>query len=135
MRLQVHRPWSIRLFALMFVLAMCLYPVVVRVGYQPLSEDVMVGAWFLVAMMVALQLGVLWRLWQGTWRKARWVILALLALDVLMYWSIVPGAAIHDVAYLGVSGVQFLLHFGCVFLLFLPSSESWLAIPPIRNNA
>ena len=126
--------FAIRLFALVFVLAMCLYPVVVQVGHQTSSEGVKVGSWFLVALMVILQLGALWRLWRGAWRKARWVVVALLVLDVLMYWAIVPGAAIYDVTYLGVSGGQFLLHFGCVFLLFLPSSTSWLAIPPIKDN-
>ena len=62
------------------------------------------------------------------------MVLAVLVLDVLMYWAVVPSSAIYNATYLGVSGGQFLLPFACVFLLFLSSSTSWLAIPPIKDN-
>ncbi len=120
------RPHSIRIFGCVFVLAMCFYPVVLQAGYRSSTEEITPVSWLTISSMIILQLGVLYRLWQGNWRQGRLVIIVLLALDILMYMIIVPNTAIYDPTYLGLSVVQFLLHFTCVFLLFLNSSSSWL---------
>ena len=120
------RPSTIRWFEAAFVSAMVLYPPIILAGRDPAipfevsMHGVMLGA-MIVAQIVAMVLVARRR---RTW--ARWVICALLVLDVPMYMALLPASAFESQAFLGLSLVQFGLHCAAVFLLFTPSTSTWL---------
>ena len=63
------RPFSVSLFAWLFLATIGLYPAVLWTGHPAASDDVPLMSWLVVGGMAAIQFAVLWCLWRGDWLK------------------------------------------------------------------
>ena len=120
------RPRAIRLFEVVFLAAMMLYPLIIAAGlpaearFAPLADGVllvaMIGAQLTAMVLVARK--------RQAW--GRWLICALLLLDFAMYAALLSETAFESDAFIALSLFQFLLHGMAVFLVFTSGASRWL---------